>query len=443
MIDRSELEAIAARLVDDAKAAASGAEVSVRVGTGRAANVRFGANEVESCGDVSDEQVSVEVALGKRHARASGNQIDAKATRELVARAVAMARVAPEDPEHMPVLPPQSYVAVPDSFDRGMADMSSEARAMTAQVALAAARQAGLNSAGFLETSAGEVVVANSAGLRASHRDTFGSFSMTARTRDATGSGWAIRASHEARAIDAAAVVRAAADKALRSANARPLDPGKYTVVLEPAAVADLLEFFSWPLSARAVDEGRSALTKPGGGSRLGEAIASPIVTLRSDPADGDIPAAPFDDEGAPRQAVSWIDRGVLSALHYGRYWAAKQGKAPTPFGNMHLSGGEARSIDDLASGVKRGLLVTHFFYIRVLDPHEASVTGLTRDGLFLIEDGKVTTPVNNFRFNHSLLALLKNCDAMTRETWRVTSGLRVPAIRTTEFNMASVSEAV
>lgn len=441
MIERSELEAIAARLVDDAKRTAPTAEVSVRVGTAGAANVRFGANEIESCGDVSDEQVTVEVALGKRHARASTNQTDESATRALVARAVAMAKVAPEDPEHMPVLPPQSFVAVPESFDRAMADMSSESRALVAQVAIAAARQAGLNSAGFFESSAGEIVLANSAGLRAAHRDTFGSLSMTARTKDATGSGWAIRASHEARAIDAVAVARAAADKAIRSAKARPFDPGKYTVVLEPPAVADLLDFLA--LSARAVDEGRSALTRPGGGSRLGEAIASPIVTLRSDPGDADIPVAPFDDEGVPRKAISWIDRGVLSALHYGRYWAAKQGKEPTPFGNMHLSGGEARSIDELVAGVKRGLLVTHFFYIRVLDPHEASVTGLTRDGLFLIEDGKVTTPVNNFRFNHSLLALLKNCDAMTRETWRVTSGLRVPAMRTTEFNMASVSEAV
>jgi predicted Zn-dependent protease len=443
VIDRSELEAIAARLVDDAKKMVPEAEVSVRVGTSRAANVRFGANEVESCGDANDERVVVEVALGKRHASVTSNQTDETATHALVARAVAMARVAPEDPEYVPILAPQSYVAVPDAFDRGIVEMTSEARALVAQVAIAAARQAGLKGAGYLGTSADDTVLANSAGLRAAHRETFGSFSMTARTKDATGSGWALRASHEARAIDAAAVGRAAADKALRSTGARPLDPGKYTVVLEAPAVADLLGFLRGPLSARAVDEGRSALTKPGGGSRLGEAIGSPIVTLRSDPADPEIPVAPFDDDGSPRKAVTWLDRGVLSALHYSRYWGAKHGKEPTPFGNVHLSGGDAGSVDELVRGVRRGLLVTHFFYIRVLDPHEASVTGLTRDGLFLIEDGKVTTPVQNFRFNQSVLALLKNCDAMTRETWRVTSGLRVPAMRSTEFNMASVSEAV
>jgi predicted Zn-dependent protease len=443
VIDRKELEAIATRLTDEAKKAAPSADVSVSVGTQRASNVRFGANEVESCGDVDDEKVEIEVAFGKRAARATTNQTDEKATRELVARVVAMAKVAPEDPEQMPLLPAQTYVTVPEAFDRAIAEMSSESRAATAQTAMTTARQAELNSAGFLELTAGEVLLTNSAGLRATYRDTFGSFSMTARTKDATGSGWAIRASHEARAIDAAAVARAASDKAVRSAKARPLEPGKYTVVLEPPAVADLLDYFSWPLSARAVDEGRSALSKAGGGNRLGEAIGSPIVTLRSDPVDPDIPVAPFGDDGLPRKPVSWIDRGVLTALHYERYWAAKKGKEPTPFGNMHLSGGEAKSIDELVSGVKRGLLVTHFFYIRVLDPHEASVTGLTRDGLFLIEDGKVTHPVNNFRFNISLLALLKNCEAMTKETWRVTSGLRVPAMRTSEFNMASVSEAV
>ncbi len=442
-MDRNELAAIAARVTDDAKKAAPAADVTVNVGTQRASNVRFGANEIESCGDVDDEQVRVAVAFGKRHASASTNQTGAEATRALVARVVAMAKIAPEDPEHMPLLPPQTYAAVPSAFDPAIAGMSSETRAAAAQTAITIARQAGLNGAGFLDVQAGELVLASSAGLRAAYQGTFGSFSMTARTRDASGSGWALRASHEARALDAAAVARAAVEKAVRSAKARPLDPGKYTVVLEPAAVANLLDYLSWPLSARAVDEGRSALTKPGGGSRLGEAIGSPVVTLRSDPADADIPVAPFDDDGLPRKPVTWIDRGALTALHYGRYWAAKQGKEPTPFGNMHLSGGEAGSIDELVSGVKRGLLVTHFWYIRVLDPHEASVTGLTRDGLFLIEDGKVTAPVNNFRFNQSLLALLKNCEAMTRETWRVTAGLRVPAMRTADFNMASVSEAV
>ncbi len=440
---RSELEAVAARLVEEARAAHPGAEVSVTVRGGRSANVRFGANEIESCGEVDEETLAVEMAFGRRHARGRTNQLDPAATRALVTRVAAMARVAPEDPEHVPLLTPQAYAAVPDPFDARIAEMPSDRRAASVQGAMAVARQSGLDSAGFLQTDAGEIVVANGAGLRAAHRRTFGSFSMTARARDGSGSGWAMGASHRADDIDLAAIGRTACDKAVRSSRARALDPGKYTVVLEPAAVADLMQGLRSTLAARDVDEGRSALTRPGGGSRVGETIANPIVTLRSDPADPDVPVAPFDDTGLPRRPITWIDRGVLSALSYSRYWAAKQGREPTAAGNWHLGGGQARSIDELVAGVKRGLLVTRLWYIRWLDPHDASVTGLTRDGLFLIEDGRVTGPVNNFRFNQSLLALLGNCDAMTEATWRVTEDWRVPAMRANEFNMASVSEAV
>ena len=444
MIDRLELEKLAARVLAAVKKEAPSADVLARVGSGRKANVRFGANEIESCGDVTEESIDLDVALGKRRASVSGNQIDDPSIAALVSRAVAMARVAPEDPEAMPLLPPQAYTTVPAAYDRAMAEMSSDARAAMAQTAIVSARQAGLNGAGFFRHEGGTLVLASSAGLVAHHGRTYGSFSMTARTKDATGSGWGMRASHESRGIDAGAVARTAAEKAARSAKARPLEPGKYTVVLEPAAVGDLLEFLAEPLSARAVDEGRSALTRPGGGSRLGEAIASPLVSLRSDPADPALPVAPFDPEdGLPRAPIAWIDRGVLSALDYSRFWAAKQGKPPTSGGNWHLTGGEAKSLDELVAGVKRGLLVTRFWYTRVLDPHEASVTGLTRDGVVLIEDGKVTVPVNNFRFNHSPLTMLKNCEAMTRETWRVSAWMRVPALRTAEFNMASISAAV
>ena len=208
-----------------------------------------------------------------------------------------------------------------------IAAMSSESRASTAETAIGAARREGLTAAGFLELSAEAVVLANSAGLRATHRETFGSFSMTARTKDATGSGWALRASEKARGLDAGAVARAAADKAVRSAKARRLDPGKYTVVLEPAAVADLLGFVRRPLDARAVDEGRSALTKPGGGSPLGEPSRAQSSRCGRTPPTSTSRSRRSTRTGC-RRSVSWIDRGALSALHYGRYWAAKQGSS-------------------------------------------------------------------------------------------------------------------
>jgi predicted Zn-dependent protease len=443
MITADQLQAIAQRALDAVKRETKDAEARVNVWSSRDANARFAMGVIESCGDVSEEHVSLYVAIGKRHASATANQTDDASLASLARRAVAMAKLSPEDPESMPLLGPQVYRSVPAAFDQTLADTNAETRAATAQVAMAAAKQAGLDAAGFFQHQAERWLLAGTSGLHAEHSSTYGEITMTARTKDGTGSGWGVRASHAAGAMDASAVARAAIDKATRSANAKPLDAGRYTVVLEPAAVADLLGFLAMALDARAVDEGRSALTKPGGGSRLGEAIASDLVTLVSDPADPSLPRSPFDDDGEARKSVKWIDAGKLAALSYSRYWAAKQGKEPTPWDGWHLSGGSAASIDELVSGVKRGLLVTRFWYTRVLDPQQALVTGLTRDGVLLIEGGKITGPVNNFRWNESPLNMLKNCDAMTRDTYRVSQTACVPALRTHEFNMASVSEAV
>ncbi len=383
----TKLEAIAARALGAIKREAPQADAQVGVSSGRQSNLRFALGIVQSCGDVEQERVRMRVVLGKRHADVTSNQTDDASLGALARRVVEMAKLAPEDPESMPLLGAQTYGPATDGYDPALADVSDESRASTARVAMAATQQAGLHEAGFFENSGATYLLVSSRGLRATTRGTYGEMTLTARTKDATGSGWAISASHRASEIDASAAARAASDKAVRSAHPRPLEPGKYTVVLEPAAVGDLLGFLAGALSARSVDEGRSALTKPGGGSRLGEKIASDVVTLRSDPANADLPVAPFEeDDGLPRKAVTWIDRGTLAALSYDRYWASKQGKEPTPWGGWHLQGGAAASIDDLVAGVKRGLLVTRFWYTRWLDPQLALITGLTRDGVFLIE---------------------------------------------------------
>ncbi len=443
MIDPRELEAIGARAVDEVRRAMPGAEAQARVASWRSSNARFALGVVQSCGDVDETALRLSVVVGKRHADVASNQTDEASVRVLAARAVQMAKLAPEDPEAMPLLGMSAYPTAPDAWDPALAEVSDEARASIARVAMATTRQAGLEEAGYFQNDAETFVVVNSAGLRIGTRRTYGEVTLTARTPDATGSGWGMCASYRASELDAAAAARAACDKATRSAHARALEPGKYTVVLEPGAVGDLLGFLAGSLDARAVDEGRSALSRPGGGSRLGEKIASDLVTLVSDPGDAELPVAPFDDDGLPRRRLEWLDRGVLSTLDYDRYWAAKQGKQPTPSGGWHLLGGNAASVDELVAGVKRGLLVTRFWYTRWLDPQLALITGLTRDGVFLIEDGRVVAPVNNFRWNESPIHMLAGCDALTKQTWRVDRGARVPAIRTTEFNMASLSEAV
>jgi predicted Zn-dependent protease len=444
VIGDAELEALAAGVLAAGAKVVPGAEVSAFARASRDANTRFAVNGIVSSGDVEEIAVTVRVAIGKRAAATTTNQTDPAALRGTVERAAAMARLAPEDPEAMPLLPPQTYAAAPSAFDAPTAELSAEARAKAAAAAIAVAKRADLRIAGFLSHGASAWLLATSTGLRARHRESQVSLSATARTADASGSGWAGRISNRVADLDPAELARIASEKAVASARPRRLDPGRYTVVLEPAAVADLLSFL--PLDARAVDEGRSVFTRPGGGSRVGEAIASELITIRSDPFDPAAPTAPFDEEGLPLAPTTWIDRGTLRALAYSRYWAAKQQKAPTGYPRaLSLAGGSADGIADLMSGVERGLLVTRFWYTRMLDPQQVLVTGLTRDGVFLIEKGKITAPVQNFRFNESPIAMLKGCDALTRQVVRspTNEAWRVPAIRARDFTMASVSEAV
>jgi predicted Zn-dependent protease len=283
-----------------------------------------------------------------------------------------------------------------------------------------------------------------SAGLYADHAQTSASLTVTARTLDGGGSGWGMAVSNRASEIDAAKVGQVATAKAKASVKPRPLDPGRYTVVLEPAAVSELLGFLVGSLDARGADEGRSFFSRPGGGTRLGEKLFADAVTLRSDPTDPATADSPFDDEGFALAPITWVDRGSLSNLSYSRYWAKKQGKAPTgDHSVVHMAGGAAASQDALVRGVKRGLLITRFWYTRWVDHQSMLVTGLTRDGVFLIEDGQITAPVNNFRFNESPVNMLRNLEAMTSQTVQAPGGARVPALRTAEFNLASRSDAV
>ncbi len=427
-----------------ARSLAKGAEVHAALTDTRDANTRFARSELTSNGDVEQTRLELRLAFGQRQASISTNQLDEPSLRAAIERVARMARLAPEDPERQPVLGAQKYVAVKAGFDRPTAALGAPARATAASAAIKAGYTDALEVAGFYQHTAGSVSVATSAGLFAHHASTAASFSTTCRTADASGSGWAGAWSTKASTIDAAAIARIAADKARRSAKARSLAPGKYTVVLEPAAVGELLGFLTSSMDRRSADEGRSYFSKAGGGTRLGEKILTDPITLTSDPADPDLPTAPFTDEGLPLTRAAWIDRGVVRNLACSRFWARQQ--KLTPLGQpaaWRLGGGDAGSVDDLLVGVKRGVLITRFWYTRWVDPRTLLVTGLTRDGVFLIEDGKVTAPVNNFRFNESPLVMLGKADALTRQTWQMADGMLVPALRTRDFNLASVSDAV
>jgi predicted Zn-dependent protease len=208
-----------------------------------------------------------------------------------------------------------------------------------------------------------------------------------------------------------------------------------------------MLAFFIDALDARRADEGRSFFAKKGGGTRIGEKLFAPGITLKGDPFDPATPASPYDHEGLPIEPTTFVENGTLRSLYTSRFWAQKTGAQPRPRPTaVHLLGGEAKSVEQLISMVDRGLYVTRFWYTRWLDPQTMSITGLTRDGVFLIEKGVIKGPVNNFRFNESPAAVLAKAKAWTQETARIPVRgpvMRVPAILTEDFHMASVSAAV
>jgi predicted Zn-dependent protease len=454
MLTQQESRRIVERILTLVRAN-KGAEAVVAVRSERDGNTRFAVNEISSSGDIERLTIALSVQIGQRSAVAIGNQQDDASIEDLVRRALVMARLAPENPEQMPPLGRQTYTAAKNASDPATAKLTPEGRAKAVKIAIGAADAAKVSIAGFVRHGSDSLLIGNSQGLSAYHTWTSCGMSCTARTADGTGSGWAGSGSNRMADIEPQVLAKTAVDKATASAKPQKLEPGKYTVILEPAAVASLLAFFTNSLDARRADEGRSFFAK----RRPGDKLFPETITLRSDPTDAGLGSLPFDNEGFPLAPTKWIDKGTLTALPYSRYWAKKQGKQPTGrvngFGGggggggggvgWVLEGGNA-SRDDLIKGVKRGVLITRFWYLRVLDPQSILATGLTRDGVFLIENGAITQPVNNFRFNESPVQMLARCDGLGASS--IPSGVeggatRVPVLRTHEFNLASISEAV
>jgi predicted Zn-dependent protease len=219
------------------------------------------------------------------------------------------------------------------------------------------------------------------------------------------------------------------------------MPPGQYTVILEPIAAESFLGFFSSALDARSAAEGRSYLSKKGGGTRLGEAMFDPQLTIYSDPYHAEAPSAPFSNDGRPLEKVTWVKDGAVQNLSYSRFWAEKQGvKAVPPPQGLIIEGGK-QSLEELIRGTDKGLLVTRTWYMRMVDPQSMVVTGLTRDGVFYIENGVIKHAVKNFRFNESPLNMFRNLEAMGQPV-RVGNNL-VPPMKIRNFNFTSLSDAV
>jgi predicted Zn-dependent protease len=293
----------------------------------------------------------------------------------------------------------------------------------------------------------GSQAIGNKSGLFAYHRSTSSNYTLTVRSSDGTGSGWAAADHPDFGQLDVRRLAERATEKARLSRNPVAIEPGRYTVILEPQAVGDLVQLVANYADARQTDEGRSPFVKPGGGSKVGQKIADARVTLYSDPGDPQLLARPWDGDGLPLGRQVWIENGVLRQLYYSRFWAKTQGKAATGAPSSLKMAGGTQTVDDLVRGTQRGVLVTRLWYLREVDPRTILYTGLTRDGTFLVENGRVTKALRNFRFNESPLFLLNNIEGLGRaERIAGTEGggnVVMPAIKARDFNFTSLSEAV
>src|SRR6186997_260344 len=397
-----EVKTITDKVLNMAKA--DGIEVAFAGGersATRYANSTITANLVEH-----DQQVTITVYFGQKSASTSTHQFDDASLKSAIEQAQELAKRRPDNPELMPpVAPPQEYLPI-DGALQAAVDFGPAERARLVKQSVDVCEKKGVLGAGYIPKLHWTDALANSAGLFAYYRYAEASFILTCRTPDGTGSGWAgTTGLKDVTKIDAAAISEVAADKALKSRAPKALEPGNYTVILEPRPAARFLSLMLFALNARAAEEGRSFMSgKERGTTRLGEKVFGDNFTLRSEIGNTVLRQSPIGQDGLPAKSVTWVEKGVVQNLFYDRFWAQKQKKDPTgttPGMSLVMEGGAA-SVEEMIKSTKRGLLVSFFWYIRPVDQMTLLNTGMTRDGLFLIENGEIVGPVQNFRWNES-----------------------------------------
>ncbi|MDZ4799993.1 MAG: metallopeptidase TldD-related protein [Bryobacteraceae bacterium] len=419
-------------------------ECSVNVNEIEEAFVRFANNGVTTAGFTVDRTVRISSVRDGRTGTTSTTDLTDEALKAAVKRSEELAAVAPPNPERVDPLGLQKYADY-ENWDDKTANARSPVMTPHVKAIIDAALAKKLVAAGFFTRSAGAGGFANNTGNFGYQRQCDSRLTTTVRNADGSSSGWACQPSVRIGEISGADLGGRAIEKCTRWTKPEKLDPGKYTVVLEPTAVADIGTYLGFSFSARSAEEGRSFLSKKGGGTLVGDKMFPDHITLRSDPFDKRVPTSLWGQGGVPNTPINWVEKGVVKNLFYDRYWAMKAGKQPTAFpGLMTLEGGTG-SVNDLIKATDRGLLVTRFWYVRMVNPQTVQLTGLTRDGLFLIEKGEVTRPVINLRFNESPVRMLQNAKLLGRveRAQGAESQMLCPPVQATDFTFSSISDAV
>jgi predicted Zn-dependent protease len=451
MYSREEVKAITDKVLNMADAETA----QVNFSGGERSATRF-ANSTITVNLVQfDRQVSLTVYDGNRSGSASTRELDDASLQEMVEEAKANAAKARETPDPPDLLGPQEYVPVDAALPSGV-NFGPAERARMARQSIDLSDKMGTIGSGYIPKIHQTNCTVNTKGLFAYYQVAEASFILTCRTPAGDGSGWAgITGVKDTDVIDAVELTRIASDKALKSRSPKALEPGRYTVILEPRANARFLSLMTGLFNARQVESplGRNYLTgeKPGT-NRIGEQVFSKLVTLRSDVGNPILRQSPIGTDDLPAKSVTWVENGVLKNLAYDRQWAERQKQAMTTVGvNNHLvMEGTDQSVEDIIKTTRRGLLVTFFWYIRGVDNETLLNTGMTRDGLFLIENGEIVGPVQNFRWNMSPIVGYNNVTAVGRptpmhmgESYDGGNTALIPPVRMEDFLMTSVSPAV
>jgi predicted Zn-dependent protease len=425
-------------------------DASANVGSNKQSHLRFAGNNVLTSGSREGRNANVTVWIGGKRGSASTNDLDDASLKTMVERAEAIAQTAPPDREYVPTLGKQSYKPV-NGYVEATANLSLADRARQIGAIIGECEKSKVIGAGFHSANSQSGGSATKNGNFEFERSTGVGLSVTARTPDGTSSGYFLRSHHDIAKLDAMNIARESIRKAAEGRGAKAIDPGVYTVILEPQAVADLIGGFGFGFNARTADEGRSPFSAPGGKSKLGEKVFDDKVTIYSDPWHPDLPGSQSAQGGIPAQRITMVNNGVLENLTYNRFWAKQKGKEPTPgpVNTIFETSGPTATLEEMIKSTERGILVGRFWYIRQTNPRDASSTGLTRDGVWWIENGKIAYPLKNFRFNQSTVKMLGPGNVLAvGKPERVGSsegggGSLLPALKLKEFNFTSQSEAV
>lgn len=423
-------------------------------------NIRWAHNTVTTNGDADEAQLTVISIAGRRVASVTRTYFPPEQLQEIVRESEAACERRPEAPDYMPLLDatadPSDWNAPPADTDIHVFDpFVPQLRRLYDD-----ARAANIATFGYAELQTATTLVATSTGVRRRHTERIGKVEITGKTLDFARSSWVGQMTHDFLDIDMRDMLATLLQRLAWSAQRIELPAGSYEVLLEPSPAADLAISAYWFMTRRDADEGRSPYSKPGGGTRIGERIFGG-VTIYSDPGEPGVEATPFHygvdsggttsvfDNGLALSRCEWVRDGVLQNLITPRYWAAKNPAAHVmPYVNNLVVAGTGPTTSEMVAQTDRALLITCFWYIRTVDPQSALLTGLTRDGVFLIEHGQVSAEVSNFRWNMSPIAAL----AQVTQTGRCGLALpreydeflrsKAPALRIERFNMSSISEA-